>query len=613
MLKNPAGNQLQDKHVVLVGRPNVGKSTIFNSLTGLSQHTGNWPGKTVEVATGFARLPDGTPVRIVDLPGTYSLGSPEESDSALDEAVAREYVLETSPDLVVAVVSAAGLQQDLYLVAQLLSLPVPVMVAANMADVAARQGLKVDYRLLSRRLGASVVPMSATHPADIRRLGSAIMAVLQSTRARNAPGAGPLPDPRHPAGIHQWVDQVTYGAIQEESNGITTSQRIDGFLLHPWLGLAFMLAVLAGIFWLTFGVGQPLQEWLETGLVLPVRGLAGRVLSGAPLWLRGLVMDGALAGAGTVITFLPILAIFFAALAILEDLGYLARTAVVMDRFMHSLGLHGKSFIPLFLGFGCNVPAIMGVRTIDSRRGRILTAVLAPLVPCAARMAVLNVIAGVFFGARAPVVVWSLVSLNILSLAALGVVLSRTVLYDPEDRELLMELPPYHLPSLRVTGIVLWHKLWSFLGKAGTVIVCASVVVWALAYFPGGELEGSYLAALGRLIEPVGLLAGLDWRLVLATLSGFVAKENSLATLAVIYGVGSSGVPLGEVLRSAISPPSALAFLVAVMLFMPCAATVAVMRQELKSGRWVALSLLMLLVLSFGAATIAFRLASLIW
>lgn len=626
-----------EAHIALVGRPNVGKSTIFNALTGLTQHTGNWPGKTVELAQGWMRLDDRRQARLVDLPGTYSLGPQSAKPEAaarrgavhgghgarlgVDEAVARDYVLEQRPELLVAVVNAAALEQDLFLVGQLKSLPVPKLMVANMTDVLERRGIEVDYALLAERLGMPVVPVSALRRGDIAKLQSAI-----SQAVSIAPGASAsetaAPPAGDSAGIHAWVDRVLDGVVrasqrQQRRAGMVSEAPARGFedaldahLAHPLRGLVALLLVLGGVFAVTFGIGTPLQGLLEEGIVVPLMSLAETVLAGGPPWLARLVVDGVLGSAGIVVTFLPILALFFAALAVLEDSGYMARAAVVMDRFMHLIGLHGKSFLPLFLGFGCNVPAVMGTRTIESPRGRILMAVLIPLVPCAARMAVINFVAAAFFGVQATFVIWGLVTLSMFVVMVLGVILSRTILHDPENEELLMELPAYHWPNLRTMGYLVWYKLKSFLHKAGTVIVVASTIMWATGYFPHGVLETSYLARVGHALEPLGRLAGLDWRLLLAAFAGFVAKENALAALAVLYGAGGGSGTLTATLAASVSLPSALSFMVLTMLFIPCVATVAVIRQELKSRAWTAFVLVVLFVISFGAAMLVYRVTS---
>jgi ferrous iron transport protein B len=373
-------------------------------------------------------------------------------------------------------------------------------------------------------------------------------------------------------------------------------------------GLLILAGVLGAAFGLTFALGTPLQEWLDVHLIGSLADLAARGLAGAPAWLQGLVVDGAIGGAGLVITFLPILIIFFAVLALLEDVGYMARAAYVMDRFMHLMGLHGKSFMPLFLGFGCNVPAVVGSRIIDSRQARLLTILLAPLVPCAARMTVVVFVAPIFFGGAAALVAWGLLALNLVVLGMVGLLINRWVLKG-ERAAFIMELPLYHRPNLRTIALQVWHNGAEFLKKAGTLILVMSVVVWALSTLPHGQMESSYLARAGRALEPLGALMGLDWRMLVALLTGFVAKENAIATLGILLG-SAEGAGLDVALAGALTAPAALAFLVAQMLFIPCAATVGAIRQETRSWRWTALSLGLLLLLSVAGGIAAYQLAS---
>jgi ferrous iron transport protein B len=313
-----------------------------------------------------------------------------------------------------------------------------------------------------------------------------------------------------------------------------------------------------------------------------------------------------------VLTFLPILVIFFAAFSLLEDVGYMARAAYVMDNFMHWMGLHGKSFLPLFLGFGCNVPAVIGTRVIDSWPARLLTILIAPLVPCTARMAVVAFLAPAFFGPQAALVSWGLVVLPLIVLILSGVALN-WLLFKGERSAFIMEMPLYHIPNWRTVGLLVWQRSLSFVKKAGTLILVMSVGVWILASLPGGDLENSYLARLGQLLEPLGRGMGMDWRLVVALLTSFPAKENAIATLGVLYGrVGPNagdGTSLAQTLAGTYSPAVALAFLTVTMLFIPCTATVAAIRQETGSWKWTWLNLGLMLSISITAGAAVFALA----
>ena len=306
--------------------------------------------------------------------------------------------------------------------------------------------------------------------------------------------------------------------------------------------------VLGFVFWLTFTIGAPLQNLMGQYLVHPLGTFVSSLLVNAPAWIRGLLVDGIIGGVGSVLTFLPILVIFFACFGFLEDVGYMARAAFVMDNFMHWMGLHGKSFLPLFLGFGCNVPAVIGTRTIDSWKSRLLTILLAPLVPCTARMAVVAFLAPIFFGSNAIFVVWGLVALCIVILILLGVILNR-ILFKGERSAFIMEMPLYHIPNWRTIGLLIWQRSLSFLKKAGTTILVLSLVIWTLGYLPNGDANNNILTWIGRILEPAGKIMGLDWRLTVALLTSFLAKENAIATLGVLFG-NAAGSGLAQTLAS---------------------------------------------------------------
>lgn len=649
--------------IALAGQPNVGKSTVFNVLTGLSQHVGNWPGKTVEKKEGI-HIYDNVEMRIVDLPGTYSLTAFSE-----EEKIARDFVINERPDVMVLTADATALERSLYLLSELLLLDSPVIVAVNMTDVAEYQGIHIDTDSLKNSLGIPVVSMVASRNEGIKELLSQVI-LLSDRKLKYDPKIPDIsqdhrdiflkliditkehiPAPYTPrwivtklmegdpeisrmmedilpgdkwsriqslliehedslravvGGRYDWIEAVTRASVSHFKRGqVLMTDRLDHVLTRPVFGIPILLSVLAIAFLLTYGIGSPVQGLLEW-LVNFFARWAGRFLSGAPGWISGIVIDGIIGGAGTVLTFLPILLIFFAFMAFLEDVGYMARAAFVMDRFMHTIGLHGKSFLPMFLGFGCNVPAVLGARIIESRRARLLTIFLAPFVPCTARLAVLTLVAAAVFMERAAFISWSLVTVNILALGFSGMIVSRLFLKG-EPMPFIMELPLYHKPNLKTIGIVVWNRTKAFVKRAGTVILGFSVLIWLMSNIPGGRIEDSVLGRIGRLIEPLGALMGLDWRMIVALLGGFVAKENSIAMLGVLYGVGEEGIR--NVLPNVMSHASALSFLVVMMLFIPCAVTVAVMRQEIESSKWFLFSVTFMLLISLGSGIAAYRLA----
>ena len=667
MLEQPEKPDKKTVVVALAGAPNVGKSTVFNILTGLSQHVGNWPGKTVEQKTGIARH-NGLTLQLVDLPGTYSLTA-----NSMEEQIARDYLVTEKPDVVVALLNAASLDRHLYLISELMELTPRLVVALNMVDVARQEGINVDVKALESALNMPVIPMVASKNQGLKELVEAIAQKYAQTVDSQAVGHVELgseiskdiahieglltdkdtdPYPKHWAAMKvlegdnqinkllhdrlpqdrqaeldsflsdkesaavvlaglrfDWVKKMLSSAQQKTAAGrISFTERFDRLATHPYWGLGILAGVMAVIFLVVYGIGLPLQNVLQVHLIEAAQTLLSDHAQFLPDWLQSFLVNGLLGGVGLVLTFVPILALFFVTWGFLEDVGYSARVAFVTDRFMHMLGLHGKSSLPMFLGFGCNIPAVLGTRIIESKRARLLTVLLAPLIPCTARMAVIGVIAAAVFGEKAILVTLGLIVFSLVVLVIAGLFMNRFI-FKGEKAVLMMELPLYHKPNPQTIGIAAWQRTKSFIRRAGTIILAMCAFVWALSYFPSGNINSSILADIGRGLEPVGKLMGLNWQLLVALLTSFVAKENSIATLGILLGTGKTG--LSQALRGMLTPAAAIAFLVAQVLFVPCVGTVSAIRQETGGWRWVAFSVGLQVMLSFSLAFVVFQIARL--
>jgi len=657
-----AGTTAATLRIALSGSPNVGKSTIFNILTGLHQHVGNWPGKTVERKTGTCRF-DGFALQCVDLPGTYSLAA-----HSTEEVIARDYILNEKPDVVVVIIDAANIERNLYLVAQVLELTPRVVVALNMMDLAHVKHYRIFPEKLEQALGVPVVPLVAKRMQGIQDLLKAIVAVGTSERAprparidylraehclsalRAILGDDPvagypsawvalrllegdeeieglaadrvppdsmmrvrevLRDHEHgPAVVadarYAWIERVLRSSMERPARSIITlTDRIDHIATHGLLGVPILLGIFILVFWLTFKASAPISDWIDHGFA-HLGEWTTAALRGISPPLAGLLGGGVIAGLGGVLALLPVILIFFLFLAALEDSGYMARAAFVMDRMMHAMGLHGKAFLSLMAAYGCNIPGIMASRILESERDRVLVILVNPLIPCAARIGVAAFFVGALFPPhlRTPVMA-SLYALSLAMVILSGFVLRRVAL-PGERAPFMMELPLYRLPSARNLGVVVGFRLLAFLKKAGTVILAASVLIWVLSSFPpGASLQNTLMGRLGRFIAPVGGLCGLDWRMTIALLTGVAAKETSLAALGVLYH--AEGAALSQALRGSVTPLVGLVFVVVQMLYIPCLATAAVIRSETGSWKWTAVGVSYPLVVAGALGALVFH------
>jgi ferrous iron transport protein B len=629
--------------VALAGAPNVGKSTLFNALTGARRAVGNWPGTTVEVGRGGWQIREphcahcpGTEVALVDLPGTYSLDamSPDED---LTHAVLVDMPPADRPDLVVVAVSAARLAHSLYLVAQLREAATKVVVALTMNDVAGRRGISIDDGALSLAAGVPVVRLDARKREGLPGLAAAVDDAL----------AAPAPPPRTvpPTGSDDlerdddrfgWVAGLV--AVATTSTAVvrhSRTDRVDRWAMSPVAGPAIFLAVMWLVFQATTTIATPLQSALSSFFGGPVTRGATSLLGVVGLdhnWLQRFVCDGLIAGVGLLLTFVPLMALMFVLLGVLEDSGYMARAAVVADRGMRALGLPGRAFLPLMVGFGCNVPAISATRALSNARHRILTVLLVPFTSCSARLTVYVLVASIFFPGNVGNVVFVMYLLSILLVLLVGLALRRTLWRTMGSEPLVLELPPYQLPTVRLTAVVTWIRLRAFLRTAGGIIVATMAIVWLFQAIPvsGGygfgdvPVSNSAYAVGAKAISPVMAPAGLgDWHATGALVVGFVAKEAVISSWAQTYATerpsdihhpGALGTDVrADFVRSSHGHPSPAvwAFLSFLLAYTPCVATLAAQRREV-GWRWTAFGLAVQLTVAWTLAVAVFQIGRLL-
>lgn len=710
--------------IAVAGNPNAGKSTLINAIAGSRLHVGNWPGVTVERKEAQFEF-SGQSIRLVDLPGTYSL-----SPYTQEEVIARDYLAYQKPDLIINVVDATNLERNLYLTIQLLELGIPVVMALNIFDEAEAKGYRIDTAGMEQMLGIKVIPTTATKNRGLKELLAAALEVIvdpaqhapkhlsygqdidhaEAALRTNLTTFYPEVSQRFPA---RWLsfkllegdtqlqkelnldpEQFPRDAVLEHlrrahgedmealmadaryglASGLThevlqrpelrkaeLTEKIDRVVLNRFLGIPIFLAAMWLMFKLTFDIATPFADWLDAMIAGPFMRwtAAGLGVLGAPDWTVSLAVDGVISGVGFVLVFVPVIFAMMFFITFLEASGYMARAAFVMDRAMHAIGLHGKSFIPMLLSFGCNVPGIYATRTLENPRDKALTALLLPLMSCGARLPVYVLFAAVFFAAQAATVIWSLYVLGIALAIVMGVIFKKT-LFRGEAPMFIMELPPYRLPSLRNLLIHTWEKGKHFLIKAGTYILAVSVLVWFLLNLPWGveHKRDSYLGQTGAAIAPVFEPLGFgNWEAASSLITGIIAKEIVVGTMGEIYAPGAlaeeeaqgltptlgedlveigsgfveavqgaamnvvstfgvasmaieeeqSGTPLQSAVRGAFTPLSAYAFMVFVLLYMPCVVVAIAMRQEFGSWKWFGVAFAYQSVLAWTVALIIYQ------
>lgn len=707
--------------VAVAGNPNSGKSTLINGLAGTRLQVGNWPGVTVEKKEAALEF-QGRRVRLVDLPGTYSL-----SPYSQEEIITRNYLVQESPDVILNVVDATNLERNLYLTVQMLELGLPVVMALNIYDEARNKGWEINPALMEETLGIKVIPTVATRKEGLTALMEAVLEVGDNPEAhaprplnygqdlevavgevdkeirRHSPAlvkryparwlalklleADPLVVEETGLGTGSFISRATKhlklahgddiesllgdaryaqasGLTREVLKKKTTSKReltekIDRIVLHRFLGIPIFLAAMWVVFKLTFDVSNPYADWMNGLVSGPLKRWAQALLGlvGAPGWTVSLATDGVLAGVGFVIVFIPVIFAMMFFITFLEGSGYMARAAFVMDRAMHAMGLHGKSFIPLLLGFGCNVPAVYATRTLENPRDKILTALLIPLMSCGARLPVYVLFAGAFFPGRAGTAIWSLYVMGLVMAVLVGILFKKT-LFRGENPLFIMELPPYRLPTLKSLLIHTWEKGKHFLIKAGTYILAVAVLVWFLLNLPWGveSKQNSYLGKTGAAIAPVFKPLGFgNWEAASSLITGVIAKEIVVGTMGEVYlpkekkeesektptfledlqeigvsflsatrqaggnVVSSLGVakfsaeekqetkPLKKVIQGAFTPLSAYAFMTFVLLYMPCMVVAVAFRHEFGTWKWFGVTFVYQMTLAWLAAFVIYQ------
>lgn len=583
--------------VALVGNPNVGKTSLFNALTGSNQYVGNWAGVTVEKKEGYID----NLVKIVDLPGIYAMDT-----YSNEEKVSKNYLSTENIDVILNIVDASNLERNLYLTYQLKEFKKPIILLLNMMDIVEEKNIKIDLELLSRELNVKVIPISASKNMGIDKLKETLK--VSNFSDINIDNEFQFRSEEETYSLIEKVLEKT--VVYSNSNKSSITDKIDNLLLNRFLAYPIFLGILYFIFQFTFSwVGQPLSDLLDEGLNDSLIPYLNDSLSSLSPWFKSLLVDGIVGGIGSVIVFLPIILALFLGISFLEDSGYMSRAAFIMDKLMRRMGLSGKAFIPLIIGFGCSVPGIMASRTLESEKDRKLTALLVPLMSCNARLPVYALFASVFFPGNETLIVFSLYLLGILIAFLIGLLFKNTI-FKKDEEPFIIELSQYKMPGFKSLTKLTWEKGKGFLKKAGTIIFAASVVIWFLSNFNFigmVEMNDSLLASIGKFIAPIFKPLGFgSWENSVAILTGITAKEIILSSMGVIYGGN-----LREVLPNHFTILSSYSFLVFVLLYTPCVSVVAAMKKEY-GNKMMFLSVFYQLVLAWIVSFIAYNIGLLL-
>lgn len=657
---------MKEINVAFAGNPNCGKTTLFNAYTGARLKVANWPGVTVEKKEGRMKF-NSASYKLVDLPGTYSLTS-----YTMEERLTRDYLINGGADVIIDVADASSLERNLYLTLQLIELGKPVVLALNMMDIVRERGMKIDLHRLAEMLGIAVVPVCARQRSGLEELMSAAadfrlhrgkclpvysdgienkLEIVISILRKKYPDLRNLRWyalrllehdeellQRYPVDLsgiaddsleselinerYDFIGKVIAEVLVNKEKKSAATDRIDAVLTHRFFGLPIFLLIMAAVFFLTFTVGDLLKGYFELGIEGIGRGadmLLRRVGAGA--MMRSLVTDGIIAGVGGVLTFLPNIFMLFLALAFLEDSGYMSRVSYIMDRIMGRLGLSGRAFIPMLLGFGCSVPAVMASRALEDINYRKKTMLVTPFMSCSARLPVYVLLSRMFFGKYAFFAAYSMYLIGAVTAAAALLVMSRTKRLKSSD--LLIELPEYKTPNLRTIVIYVWEKISDYIEKAGTTIFAASVILWVLLNFNAhgmtDEMGGSFAAQIGHLLAPCLAPAGLGyWQIAVALLSGIAAKEVVVSSMGVLFGVANVAAPEGMAALSGalgamgFGAANAYSMMLFCLLYVPCMATIATLKREACSAKFALGAALLQLGTAWVVSTVFYRLAMLI-
>ncbi|HBI7012935.1 TPA: ferrous iron transport protein B [Clostridium perfringens] len=658
--------------IALAGNPNCGKTSLFNLLTKSRQHIGNWPGVTVEKKEGTLKF-KGESYKVIDLPGTYSLGAYSE-----DEIVARNYILKDKPDVVINVVDATNLERNLYLTTQLIEMGANVVIALNMIDQAESLNIEIDTNKLSKRLGVPIIKTSALKNRGIEELietsihskkneklininygedieneiknlsylleayknklefpvnwtalkllendeyikdkvkqlnSPSIFTKLEESNKTIEKNIGFEADMSIVDKRYSFISSITEDVIKKPSKKqVTTTEKIDKIVTNKYLGIPIFALIMYCLYELTFIIGAGIQEWFGDLIAK-----AGVIVSdfianmGAPELLVGFINDGLFGGVGAVLSFLPLIMVMYFLLGLLEDSGYMARAAYVMDRLMRGLGLHGKTFVSMIVSVGCNVPGIMSTRTLENKKDRMIAILINPFISCGARIPIYAVFVEAFFPTHQGLVLFSLYVLGIIVALISGKIFSKT-LFKGESSYFVMELPAYRMPSIKNVFLLMWEKAGAFFKKAGMIIFPMMIVLWALSVLPLGvepNSEHSILGMIGSFVAPLFVLAGYGtWQAGVSLITGILAKESVVATMGMVYAGVEEGEALINVIQQVFTPLSAISFLVMTLLYTPCLAALGAIKRETNSMKWTIFSAVYTFVIALVLSTLVYQ------